>query len=233
MEQRRALVEGVLKNPPAAPPGTRFIYSNAGVSIAGAMAEKVTGIPWEELMQKRLFEPLGMASAGFGAPGKRGSLDEPRGHRESGQPIEPGRDADNPAAIGPAATVRCTIDDWGKYVALHLQAARENAHLLTAETFTKLHTPARLTGSRTEYAMGWGTPKRGWARGDGPKATGRVLTHNGSNTLWFCVTWIAPEKDFAVLIACNQGGKEAETACDEAAQALIKEVGEMKATPAP
>jgi CubicO group peptidase (beta-lactamase class C family) len=221
-EQRRTLVEGVLKNAPEAEPGTRYIYSNAGFSIAGAMAETVTQTPWEDLMRQRLFGPLGMTSAGFGPPGKRGELDQPRGHRENGRPIEPGRDADNPAAIGPAGIVHCSIDDWAKYIALHLQAAEGKPRLIKAESFTKLHTPAKLTGSRTDYAMGWGTPKRAWARGDADNSTGRVLTHNGSNTLWFCVTWIAPEKDFAVLIACHKAGTEADRACDEAAQALIK-----------
>jgi len=51
--------------------------------------------------------------------------------------------------------------------------------------------------------------------------------------MWFCVTWIAPEKDFAVLVACNKGGTEADKACDEAASALIKWVGEELKKEAP
>ncbi len=74
--------------------------------------------------------------------------------------------------------------------------------------------------------MGWGTPKRGWARGKGEQDTGRVLTHNGSNNMWFCVTWLAPERGFALLAACNKGGKGADQACDEAVQALLKVVEE-------
>src|SRR5690348_5098127 len=48
---RRLLLEGVTAKPPEAAPGTTFIYSNAGVSIAGHMAEKVTGKSWEDLMR--------------------------------------------------------------------------------------------------------------------------------------------------------------------------------------
>ena len=33
----------------------------------------------------------------------------------------------------------------------------------------------------------------------------------------------APEKDFAILVACNQGGTAAARACDDAVQALMKE----------
>jgi CubicO group peptidase (beta-lactamase class C family) len=232
IEQRRTLVEGVLKHPPEVEPGSRFIYSNAGFAIAGAMAETITGTAWEDLMRERLFTPLAMSSAGFGPPGKRGSLDQPRGHRDNGKPIEPGRDADNPPAIGPAGTVHCTIGDWAKYIALHLQGAQGHARLVKAETFTRLHTPMALKGSRSDYAMGWGTPKRGWARGKGDRDTGRVLTHNGSNTMWFCVTWLAPEKDFAILVACNKGGKEADRGCDAAVQAMLKVLADDEKKPA-
>ena len=68
----------------------------------------------------------------------------------------------------------------------------------------------------SKYAMGWVVDQRPWAGG-------RVLTHNGSNTMWFCVTWIAPERDFAVLVTCNEGGDDAAKACDEASAALIQD----------
>ena len=209
---RRLLVEGVLKRPPEAKPGTKYIYSNAGFSIAGAMAETVTNEPWEFLMGKRLFGPLGMKSAGFGAPGTKSALDEPRGHSAAGKPVEPGPGADNPVAIGPAGIVHCTIGDWAKYVQLHLVGEkRESARLLKPGSFVTLHTPV---ADESNYAMGWIVGQRPWAGG-------RVLTHNGSNTMWYCVTWIAPEKDFAVLVTCNEGGDEAAKACDEASAALI------------
>lgn len=214
---RRLLVEGVTQHAPEATPGTKFIYSNAGFAMAGHMAEEVTGSSWEDLMQKRLFGPLGMTSAGFGAPGTADAITQPRGHHENGGFVEPGPGADNPVAIGPAGIVHCTIGDWAKFVALHLRADQGDAKLLKTETFKKLHTPV---ADGSHYAFGWMVTSRPWAgKGD------RVLTHSGSNTMWYCVTWIAPEKDFAVLIACNQGGGEAAKACDEAAGALIQENG--------
>lgn len=209
---RQMLLEGVVTHPPEAPPGTKFIYSNAGFAIAGHMAERVVGRPWETLMRQRLFEPLGMRSAGFGPPGTDKPIDQPRGHTAAGQPVEPGPAADNPPAIGPAGTVHCSISDWAKFIALHLQAEVGHPRLLKAETFKVLHTPPE----GQDYAMGWGVVPRPWADGN-------VLTHAGSNNLWTCVVWIAPKKDFAVLVCCNQGGDPAAKACDEAAWALIQD----------
>lgn len=41
--------------------------------------------------------------------------------------------------------------------------------------------------------------------------------------LWFCVTWLAPERGFAVLVTSNVGGAEAERGTDEAALAVIQD----------
>jgi hypothetical protein len=69
--------------------------------------------------------------------------------------------------------------------------------------------------------MGWAVTGRGWAKGEGDK--GLTWTHSGSNTMWYCTAWLAPERDFAVITACNQGGDKGAKACDEAASALIME----------
>jgi hypothetical protein len=42
--------------------------------------------------------------------------------------------------------------------------------------------------------------------------------------MWHCVAWVAPERRFAVVVACNQGDGEAPNATDAAAWAMIQEV---------
>ncbi len=211
LEQRLQLLDGVITRAPEAKPGTKFIYSNAGFSIAGAIAERVTKTPWETLIKREVFDPLGMESAGFGAPGVADRLDQPRGHHgERGrQVVEPGPDADNPPAIGPAGVVHCTIADWLKFASLHATGEKGTPKLLKAETIKRLHTPPFGT-----YAFGWGTAKRPWAHGG-------VITHSGSNTSWYCVTWIAPERGFAVVAATNQADERARGAVDEACSTMI------------
>jgi CubicO group peptidase (beta-lactamase class C family) len=216
-EMRMALVEGVVTKPPLHDPGTKFLYANANFAIAGAMAEQAADREWEALLRARLFEPLGMKSSGYGAPGTTDAVDQPRGHGADGKPVLPGPGADNPAAIGPAGTVHASLEDWARFVSLHLDGARGRPRLLTAASFKKLHEPP--PDPKDRYAMGWAVTERPWAGG-------RVLTHSGSNTMWYCTTWIAPEKGFAVLVTCNQGGDVAAKACDDAAGALIRDYQE-------
>ena len=46
-------------------PGSKYAYSNAGINTAGRIIEVVSGVPYEEFMQKRLFDPLGMKDTTF------------------------------------------------------------------------------------------------------------------------------------------------------------------------
>jgi CubicO group peptidase (beta-lactamase class C family) len=46
-------------------PGTHYAYSNAGINTAARILEVVGGMPYEDFMQQRLFEPLGMTDTTF------------------------------------------------------------------------------------------------------------------------------------------------------------------------
>jgi len=46
-------------------PGTKFGYSTAGINTAGRIIEVVSGMPYEQFMQTRLFAPLGMTHSTF------------------------------------------------------------------------------------------------------------------------------------------------------------------------
>lgn len=207
LEGRHLLLDELLDENLVFTPGTSYEYSNAGYAIAGAMMETLVGKPWEALITERLFEPLGMSSAGFGAPATPRHLDQPLGHAgDRTNPViyDGGVNSDNPPAIAPGATVHCSLIDLMRYVTLHLRGARgEPALLLTAPTFNALHTDAFGFG----YAMGWGVANRTWAGGD-------ALTHTGSNTQWFTNIWIAPEVNWAVVVCMNFGGTDAFTLSD-------------------
>ncbi len=221
-EQRMALVAGVLSHPPEAPAGTRFIYSNAGFSIAGAMAERALDMSYEDLMRSRLFGPLDMKSAGFGAPGTMGKLDQPRGHTANGKPVEVGPAADNPIAIAPAGRVHCSLLDWAKYVTAHLEGEKDSAKgakpILTAASFARLHKPPFDDDSK--YAMGWvasGKPGR------------RKLWHNGSNTMWYAEATLLLDQGCAILVGVNQGGEAGQKAATQATAALVAEMVQEQA----
>ncbi len=212
-EQRWNFAKGLLARKPAHPPGTHWEYSDSGYAIVGAVMERVTGMSWEDLMRTRLFIPLGLKSAGFGEPASPGLVNQPWGHRGEEHPfhaVPPGPFADNPPAIGPAATVHCSIGDFARYAAWQLAGDRGDGWLLTPESFQKLHTPPE----DQEYAMGWAVTHRRWAGGV-------ALMHNGENEMFYAVMWLGPGENTCFVAACNCDGPEAADACDEAIKMMI------------
>lgn len=224
-QQRLENVSLTLSRPPKNRPGAKLVYSNVGYMLVGAALEKVTGIAWEELIRRRLFEPLGITTAGFGAPGTAGRIDQPWGHFPViGKPVDPGsRSAEMGLFDAPAGLIHMTMVDWAKFIALHLRGDVANPHrqtlLLKPDTFAKLHP----SGPDEGYASGWIFEDKEWAKGAQLGATGRTLFHSGSNFRWYCIVWMAPEIDFAVLTACNRGMDPTSwKICENAADMLIQ-----------
>lgn len=85
-------------------------YSNYGHALLGQLLAKHAGVPYDELLRTRIFEPAGMTSTYVALPG---TVDEaPTGLSANGHPAGPW-DMDGWA---PAGAIRSTAADMAKYV---------------------------------------------------------------------------------------------------------------------
>ncbi|MEE2826393.1 MAG: serine hydrolase domain-containing protein [Planctomycetota bacterium] len=192
-EKRRSIAIESLSAPPEKPPGTGYIYSNLGYLVAGMMAAGQAGCSWEGLMKRELFEPLNMASAGFGSPGSLGTLEQPWGHRNLASGLV-ALQRDNAPALGPAGTVHCSLADWARFAAVHLD---DRHPLISPSTREHLQTISReLETAGQTYACGWVVLSLNWSAGP-------VLAHDGSNTLWYSKIFVAPRERIAYLVVAN------------------------------
>ena len=182
-EKRYKIVRENLTHPPAGPIG-EFEYSNLGYMVAGAMAEQLTGKSWETLMEERLFTPLGMYSAGFGAPGTPNEVDQPWGHERKGDSWVPSQI--DYLITGPAGTVYLSIADWAKFIQLWFPSSEPK--ILDREALNTLITPR--SGN---YAAGWRVSGHGDIR----------LEHGGSNGYWLSNPWIVPNRERAYIAVVN------------------------------
>jgi len=195
-------------------PGEKFLYSNVGYVTVGAMVERISGTKWEDLMTQELFEPLGLKSAGFGPAGSPDTVEQPWPHTKNGTPIAPGAFGDNPALLGPGGRVHMSLPDWSRFIADQLRGARGQAGFLQQATYKKVFTSP--FNDRFYTCGGWaGNPKD-------ERTGGLVLYHDGSNRMNYAHAWLAPEKDFALLVVTNQGEEPGQAGCHEAGDALIR-----------
>lgn len=186
-KRRLAILEDNFKSP-ATYEIDKFHYSNFGYMIAACMAEQITGLSWEVLMKQRLFDPLGMSSAGFGNPNISKSTDQPWGHHKYLWKWWPSESYYEEAG-GPAGEVYCSIADWAKFISLQLTI--ENP-ILERKYLNKLIEPV----SGHYYAGGWGVAEHAWAKGI-------TLNHAGSNEIWYASVLVTPKLDRAFVVATN------------------------------
>lgn len=203
-EGRAALVRAALASEPTAVPGARTVYSNAGYVAAAVMAERAAGASWEELMSRRLFEPAGMTSAGFGWPATERDPDAVRGHfgtppelrvQELGEQGLGGVDLGT--YLGPAGDVHASVADLARFARLHLDGIHgTDTPVGSTATIGLLHTPGIGPEGGVPYAGGWVVD---FASG------GEVHWHNGSNGTFYALIMLYPEDDLAVVVLQNIG----------------------------
>ncbi len=204
--QRLAYARRALEQPPAVAPRTKASYSNAGYDIVGAMLEQSLRARWETLIRERVFEPLGMRSAGFGPPSARDSAGAPVGHARATDgklhPWTEPEEADLPAVFAPSGLVHVSLQDLLNYLEVHRDRP---VRYLTRSTWDKLHTPPFHDG----YALGWGVDENG------------SLTHNGSNGMWLANVLIDKPTGMVFAGALNARTPTATSVLDQASDAAL------------
>jgi CubicO group peptidase (beta-lactamase class C family) len=220
------------KNEPEQPPGSAFRYANFGYVIAGAMIEKAAGDSWERLMFTRIFEPLGLRTAGLGPQATFGKFDAAIGHRVDREgkitPIPWGPAADEPPVLSPAGYAHMSILDFATWAGWNAAQGRRGPAIVTAETLRGIHRPHVATPHvanppygtppDSEYALGWGVARFDWT----PKP---VLFHNGSNSRMLAKILVDPGNDLGIVIMTNFPGQKAETATAEVLERLYGQYG--------
>ena len=65
--------EGALQAPLKFPPGTKYSYASMGILLAAEIAQKITGKPIADIVDERIFKPLGMHRTSYGLRGRANS----------------------------------------------------------------------------------------------------------------------------------------------------------------
>lgn len=184
------------------PPGTYAAYSNYATSLAGYIIERVSGMDWEDYIEVRIMEPLGMVYA----TGKQPLPEELVPHMSKGYAFEAGayveKEFEMVDASAPAGSVSASADAMARFMIAHLQLGTlGEARILGEET-------ARLMQSR---AFGHDPRLNGLALGFYEKSGHglRAIGHGG-NTQWFHSDMaLIPSENLGVFMSTNTAGGSA------------------------
>jgi len=177
------------------PPGTVSSYSNYGTTLAAVIVEDVTGIPFDEYVQSRIFTPLSMNGTSF-----REDLPPDLASRlTKGYTYADGENM--PAhdwifVIGPAGTISTTAPDMAHFLIAHLQnGSYGNATILSPGTASLMHTRAFANDEKVPgMCLGFYEMQVNGIR---------AIGHGGDTNTFHTLLVLLPEKNAGFFISYN------------------------------
>ena len=204
--------EDVVRHLRAAKPVTSFrsgyAYDNVLYIAAGLVIERVTGKPWSQNLQERIFTPLGMteATTDIGAFTRAGAdAATPHGWSNGSVGISPLDTINNTL---PAGGIIANVDDltkWmmtqldsGRYAGGRLWSAREAKEMWSPQTILPIgNFPPELLPLRpnfADYGLGWFLRDY---RGR------KIVWHTGGLTGMTSQTTLVPDERLGIVILTN------------------------------
>jgi len=152
------------------PPGTEFNYSNVGYTLLAIIIENLSGLTYEEFLQKHLFRPAGMARTGYRLPNwkKENFVHLYRDDRDNGTSEYKAEPTWHLKGNG---GILSTTDDMFRWI----HALKGNS-ILSGEAKKKMFTPFR-----NDYGFGWDILDDGNLR----QHNGGGSRGNGAELRWF------------------------------------------------
>jgi CubicO group peptidase (beta-lactamase class C family) len=167
-------------------PGSKYTYNNSGYFLLGAIIERVTGKPYEQVLKENIFDPLGMKNTGYDHHNTILSK------RASGYSTTPGSyanaaylDMSIPYAAG---SLYSTVED------LYLwDQALYTDKVLSAQSKALMYKPFL-----DDYAYGWVVTNASFKQNDQPV---QMITHDGGiNGFTTTIVRFPKEKNLIVML---------------------------------
>jgi hypothetical protein len=179
-------------------------YSNYGATLAGYIVQRVSGEPFEQYVQRHIFDPLGMTHSSFQQP-LPANLD-----RLMSKAYKAGSSDPQPyevIAMSPAGALASSGADMGKFMIAHLN---NGGPLLNPATAKLMHSPANKPFSALPaMALGFYHEDRNGLN---------IVGHGGDTVFFHSDLHLFLDKNVGLYISMNSVGVHA------AAQALREEL---------
>lgn len=175
-------------------PGSTPAYSNYATALAGYIVQRLSGMPFDDYIERNIFQRLGMTHASFRQPlpanlqpfmakGYQAASTEPK-------PYEL-------IAMAPAGSSAISGGDMAKFMIAHLA---DGGPLLKPETAKLMHSPAN------DPVPGLDRMMLGFYE---QKVNGQSAIAHGGDTKWFHSELILfPQEKVGIYISANSAGKD-------------------------
>lgn len=174
-------------------PGTDFFYTSFGYVVLGLIIENVSGMAYEDYLEKHIFEVAGMKDTSIERVG-RVHENKAKIYHQS----KPGKIREvtnhNISDRLPGGGVQSTVVDLLKFAKAVL-----NHEFVSPESFELMITSSGLKKEGNAYGMGW------YLYGDNPDF-GNIVGHNGAQLGCSSFLFLFPDYDAATIALSNTSG---------------------------
>ncbi len=201
-----------------------YDYDNLMYIVAGEVAAAAGGAPYEVLVRREVFEPLGMQRCQVGQWNRSevGNVAQP--HRREGDrnvPVRSDGDVIPATTMDPAGGVRCSLDDMLRWTANWLKPDSKNADWLSPEQRQALWAPQmpmpisrRMRAWDGSHFSAYGY---GWRLADVDGVF--KVAHTGTLMGMYSAVTMLPDKGVGFVVLINGEGEDARTVLT---QVLVK-----------
>lgn len=188
---------------------SEFAYQNAFHLVAGRIIAHTSGASsWEQFLQERLLDPLGMDSTSYTAEAIEEVANHAAGHRFDTNETVVDPFGLFPYIAGGAGNLNSNVRDMSRWVRFHINGGEiDGRRILDREALAALYEPRILISGpigesarigkkdMISYATGWmihSTP------------LGRIIEHAGGTVGFASHIVFDPERRFGVIVLVNQ-----------------------------
>lgn len=179
-----------------------YAYTNPGFSTAAFAAARAAKMPWEKLIEEKLYRPLGMKSASSRATDYRAAKDRATMHERLDNKwivttMDPITDP-----MTPAGGVYCSLRDITQFLRLHLAGGKlDGKQRIPTAVLEETHRPHIVTHvdektqRPTMYGLGWEVEWDEKGR--------RSLKHNGAHHCARTEIALLPSENLGIAVLCS------------------------------
>ena len=176
-----------------APLGQVWSYNNAGFFLVGHVIETVTGQPYQQVLRKKVLEPLGLENTFFD-PGDVITYRFATGH----DAMQVARPWALPRAAYPIGGITCSISDLLAYAAFHMGDGYtpDGKTLLRRESLAQMQIPQVTVWKKEHWGLTWSVNDTYGTR---------LVSHGGGTMGQVSQLILVPQKQFAIAVFTNAG----------------------------
>jgi len=205
----QAIIDRWAKIPLDFDPGAKWQYSNTNYVIAGAIVEKVSGMPMWQFLQEHIFKPLGMSSAYDIDQAKLAESDPTGYYRFALGPLHPAP-KEGPGWLFAAGEIAMTAEDLAKW-----DISIIDQKLLKSASYAQLGRDTLLNnGVSSRYGLGVTV---------GSQNGRRTLSHGGEVSGFTSQNLVFPDDRAAIVALTNQDAADAAGAITGAISPILFE----------